>query len=1103
MKLMNTLFTGVAAIALTTAVVSVATPVMAQQTTSDIRGVVTDASGAPVSGATVVITDTRTGSTRRTTTDGSGRFNAQNLSVSGSYTVSATQSGFQGAAVEGVLLNLGDSTFVELNLSRGGASDEIVVVATRSATAAVAVGPSSTFTFEDLQNTPAINRDIKDIIRTDPRLFIEESNGNGLQCAGSSPRFNSLTVDGIRLNDNFGLNANGFPTERLPFPFDALDQVAVELAPFDVEYGQFTGCNINAVTRSGSNEFHGSAWGDFTNDALRGGSIEGDAFDKGDFRETRFGATLSGPIIKDKLFFFAAYEKINETEVIVRGPAEAGTIGVQGVSQAQLDRIANIARTLYQYEPGDLPSTFGEDDEKILAKLDWNINDNHRASFTYNRINGFNLTASDDDPDEYEFFNHYYLRSTLLNSYSGQIFSNWSDNFSTEVRVSYTTNDTGQNSVAGTDFGEVQIATSNNGQFATVYLGADDSRHSNKLDTKTLNMKFKGDYSLNNHLFTFGYERETVDIFNLFVQHSEGEYRFDSVRGGALASNPDANIDAFEQLLADDVFYGNAGGTNNPNDAAAELKFSVNTAYLQDQISLDDYGLNITAGVRFDWYTSSDTPAENQNFIDRNGFSNTSTFDGKSLIQPRFGVNWDATDSLTVRAGAGIYSGGNPNVWLSNSFQNDGLTTIQLRRGDTDLNALTFINDEGGSGRPFYGVPQVLVDEVANGTVNTGVNAIDPDFDIPSQWKAAFGVTYDFDMPAGLGEGYLLQADFLYTKDRKAATIIDNTLEQVDTGPDGRPIYRQIDRSDPDCVNPLSPDCGGRRFNQDFILTNNDGGEVKVISAALSKGYEFDGGWDLDWTLGYAYTDAQDRNPMTSSVAFSNFVNVQTSDPNNPPLATSNYEVPHRFTVQAGLRKAFFKDYLTKFNLFGTISQSRPYSFTFVDAGDLFGDQLDDRHLIYVPTDANDPNVIFANGFDTAGFFNTLSSLGLNEYSGQIAPRNAFQSEWFSQWDLRIEQELPGLFDGHRTAAFVIIDNIGNLLNDEWGVINQAGFPGRVQLVEVNENADCAECAAGSNRGPNGEFIYTGFNNVTADSIQSPITDVSVWEIRFGIRYEF
>lgn len=1075
----------------------------AQQTTSDIRGVITDESGAPLGGATVVITDTRTGASRTLTTDGQGRFSARNLNASGNYTVTATRSGYQGEAVEGIVLSLGQTTSVAIDLASAAVGDEIVVLGTRGAAVEIATGPAATFNFDDLQTTPAISRDIKDILKTDPRLFIDESFGNGLQCAGASPRFNSLTVDGIRLNDNFGLNANGYPTERLPFPFDAINQVAVELAPFDVEYGGFTGCNINAVTRSGSNEFHGAGWFDYTSDTFNGKKLESSSIDIGEFSNFRFGATLSGPIIKDKLFFFAAYEKINETEIIGRGPAEAGSFGVQGVSQAQLDLIANIARTQYGYDPGDLPDAFGEDDEKILARVDWIINDNHRANVTFNYNDGFNLTASDSGPTEYEFFNHYYIRSTKLKSYSGQIFSDWTDNLSTEARVSYTTNDTGQNSVGGTDFGEVQIRTFNNGQTATIYLGADDSRHSNKLDTKTLNVKFKGDYTWNNHVFSAGYERETVDVFNLFIQHTEGEYRFDRASTGTLIGNPNANIDDFIAGLADDIFYGNAGGTNNPADGAANFKFSTNTAYIQDEFTIDEIGLTVTAGWRYDWYSSNDIPKLNSNFVARNGFENTETFDGRGLIQPRFGFNWDVSDRLTIRGGGGLFSGGNPNVWLSNSYQNDSVTTIQTFDGGSPVVNTTvpgfWGHDEGGLDRPFYGVPNHLYNLVATGAAaNGGVNAVDPAFDIPSQWKAALGATYEF------GDGYRLMLDFLYTRDQDAAAVIDATLEQIGTAADGRPVYRSIDRSDPDCVVPTAATCSGRSFNQDFLLTNNDGGSQKVFSAALSKKYDWSGGWGADWTLAYAYTDAKDRNPMTSSVAFSNFVNFSTSDPNRPSLANSNYEVPHRFTFRAGLNLPLLgEDYRTRVSLFGVVTQSRPYSFVFGASGDTFGDGLDNRHLLYMPTGASDPNVIFAPAFNTAAFFQTASALGLDKYAGQIVPRNDFQSDWYSQWDLRFEQEIPSVFKDHVAKAFVIIDNVGNLINSDWGVINQAGFPGSVALVDLNESVGCAQCAAGSRLGPNGELIFTGFNAVTPDSIQSPLVKPSLWSIRFGVKYEF
>jgi hypothetical protein len=521
-----------------------------------------------------------------------------------------------------------------------------------------------------------------------------------------------------------------------------------------------------------------------------------------------------------------------------------------------------------------------------------------------------------------------------------------------------------------------------------------------------------------------------------------------------------------------------------------------------------------TLGVRYDWYTSPDFPALNANFVARNGFDNTSTFDGRGLLQPRFGFDWDAADRLRIYGGAGIFSGGNPNVWLSNSYQNDSITTIQrsiTTAGTVDLDTLMggFVEDEGGMGRPIWGVPQGLYNDVASGAAaNGGVNAVDPDFDIPSQWKAAIGAVWDFDL-GFLGNDYRLMADFLYTKDRNAATIIDATLEQIETAPDGRPVYKSIDRTDPDCLNPATiknatgPNtCSSRAFNSDYILTNNDGGVQKVASVALSKEYDFDT-WRANWTFAYAYIDAKDRNPMTSSVAFSNYANFTTTDPNNPALANSNYEVPHRITFQAGVAKEFFPDYETKLNLIGVVSQSRPYSFVFGDSGDLFGDTVDRRHLMYVPTGPADPNVIFAPGFDTTGFFNLINALGLDEFAGGVPGRNAFQSEWYSQWDVRFEQEIPGIFKGNRGALFVVIDNIGNLINDEWGVVTQAGFPGAVAIANVNETFNCGLCGMNSRLGPNGQYIFTGFNNVDPATIQAPIANVSVWEIRFGARYEF
>jgi hypothetical protein len=360
-----------------------------------------------------------------------------------------------------------------------------------------------------------------------------------VHCGGANPRFNSLTVDGVRMNDQFGLNSNGYPTERQPFAYDSIEQVAVELAPFDVFYGQFTACNINAVTKSGSNEWHGSVFYDYTSDSLKGDKLEDEDIDTGDFDEKRYGATLGGPIIQDKLFFFLAYEKLegaNQFDRVAAGGATSGRV-VRGASQDQIDEIFAIARDIYGYTPGDAVKSLPNEDEKYTIKLDWDINESHRANYSYNYNDGFNWSESDSDDDEYEFSDHYYERGAELKSHTGALFSNWTDRFSTELRVSSLDLNNRQISRSGGEFGEVQVQTWNDddgdGQFsrATVYLGTDDSRHTNFLNYEALSFKLAGNYTMGDHLLTAGYEQDDLDVYNLFIQETRTENRFDEECG--------------------------------------------------------------------------------------------------------------------------------------------------------------------------------------------------------------------------------------------------------------------------------------------------------------------------------------------------------------------------------------------------------------------------------------------------------------------------------------------------------------------------------------------------------------------------------------------
>ncbi|MDP5190974.1 TonB-dependent receptor, partial [Rheinheimera baltica] len=325
----------------------------AQETSSAVRGVVTTEAGTTVSNATVTVTDKRNGTVRTLTTNDSGTFSARGLQVGGPYLLSVVGPEGRIETIDNVFLNLGETQNLNVVIQKEAIERIAVTGSLMTNSAYGSKSPVANFGLEDLQTIPSINRDITDIVAADPRIYVDAGFARGIQCNGASPRFNSLTVDGVKMNDNFGLNNNGYPTERMPFSYDALQQVSVEFAPFDVKYGGFTACNINAVTKSGENEFKGSFFYDYSNQSLVGDKLEGENVPQDDFSEKRFGLNMGGALVQDKLFWFAAYEKYEGADTFTRGPEDtpAGT-QVEGLTQANLDRIAQIARDVYGYEVG-------------------------------------------------------------------------------------------------------------------------------------------------------------------------------------------------------------------------------------------------------------------------------------------------------------------------------------------------------------------------------------------------------------------------------------------------------------------------------------------------------------------------------------------------------------------------------------------------------------------------------------------------------------------------------------------------------------------------------------------------------------------------------
>ncbi|MDJ0794729.1 MAG: carboxypeptidase regulatory-like domain-containing protein [Woeseiaceae bacterium] len=1074
----------------------------AQDTTSAIRGKVLDPAGSAVAGATVVVEDTRSGVERTYQTNASGTFLATRLLPGGPYSITVDGT----KTVNIASIGLGDTYGLTISMQQEAAIEEIIAIGQAANFVEVASGPAATFNIDDIDSSVAFSRDIADVYEIDPRLMVDnDEDGFGLNCAGKHPRFNNVTLDGVSQTDRFGLNENGYATAvGMPFPFDAVETIAVELAPFDVNYGGFSACNINAVTKSGTNEFDAKVFYEFSNQDLRGDRVADDSRDYGrdSYDKTYIGFNVGGPIIRDKLFFFAAYSESETPRFLARGYAGSGNGEERDwLSQADYDRIVDIARNTYNYDPGDQPGDGLQEDEKYLVRLDYNINDDHNAAFIYNYYDGYQLRDSDGDDDEFEFSNHFYTKGAENEQFTFKLTSQWTDSFSTEIFYNTSEMKDSQVTVGPKDFADMQISIG--GRDGTVYLGADDSRQANRLSTEATYLKLSAQFLMGDHVLSAGYDREELDIFNIFVQHSNGgeyDYFDDSVGNPAACDaltaqqryddsilpdeispgvpNPAkigcemSGIDRFELGRPSRIYYGSGGGTNVPEDAAAVFGNTLNSLYIQDEIFIDNLDLTLTAGLRYEWFTSSDRPNYNDTFTQAVGIRNDSNIDGLDLLMPRFGFTWGAREDLEIRGGIGLYSGGNPNVWISNAWSNDGLTNAQQRLnnfgggitvlpGSPDSVALS------GQGRPGYDVPQSLVDDVLAVTAadanDSFLALIDPNYKQPREWKLALGGTWD--MPIGDLE---LQFDYLHTQTKNAAYYVDVSQQQIGTTTAGSPIYDYIPG-----------------LSDNYMLTNSSReANSNVVSFVLKK--EFDMGLDL--LFGYAYTDAEDISPMTSSTAGSNFDNVALLDIQDPTPATSNYVVPQRFTMVADYRANWFADTETRITIRGYVNEGQPQSYA-MNSGDLEGDGFFGRHLLYVPTGPNDPNVVFTpydpvedTGFDQAAFFQWVSDNGL---SPGFQDRNAQHADWSSRFDLRISQEIPmpGDFLGR---LYFKVYNFGNLLNDDWGKITDAVFF-TPQVVDADVDSQ-------------GRFEFVSFSD---RSIERTIINRSLWEARVGIDIKF
>jgi hypothetical protein len=1114
-----------------TAALAMPVAVYAQETTSSIRGSVTSG-GSPVAGAEVRIVNVPSGTTNTVTTDAEGNFSAQGLRVGGPYTVTVTSAGAEAVTTEVASLTAGQPFIVPVDLAEAG--EAIVVTGTRGPRREQSQGPITTLTREEIEGVASVSRDVRDIARRDPFANIDQSNSRAVEIAGNNARLNRFSVDGLQFSDDFGLNNGGLPTARGPVPFDAIEQLSVKTAPYDVEEGDFQGGAINVILRSGGNRFTGSAFFSYLDDSLTGDKIRGVPVDL-EFDSKQYGAFLSGPIIKDRLFFAVAYERTEEGDPTDEGPTGLGFANeIPRVTQATVDQITGIANSVYSFDPLGVFTTANETDEKYTIKIDANISDNHRASLTYIHNTGTNQFTQNNSVSPTNptlgFQSNGYELSEEFNSGVFQLNSTWTDELSTEVRVAYRDVNRDQTPFGGREFAQFEVCldptsvgatttcTLASGATATapavlatprVFFGPDVSRQSNDLNTENLSADFKATLQAGAHNFKFLAAYTDIDVFNLFLQRSLGDVYFDSIAD-------------FQARRASRVRLGGAVPSLDPNDAAASFSTQTFTFGIQDDWDVTD-DLQVTIGARFDLLASDDRPALNPNFLNRYGFSNRSTFTGRSIFQPRIGFDWKPTNRLNISGGVGIFGGGSPEVFLSNSFSNTGTLTnaIDISRNTTAQGCNQTVGATPAERAAFCtaaltgitgtGFPSAVTNFLATNLgslAGAPTNAVDPDFDLPSQIVATLSAQYDFDL-GPLGDGWLIGVDGYYAEVNRGLDFVDLRSRVIGTLPDGRPRYADFDGNN-------------NNTNQDLLLTNDNRGRRMIGVARVRK--EFDMGLGIN--ASYTYQDIEDVNATTSATAGSNYANNQFVDPNKAAYGTSIYQIRH--SVKAGIdyARAFFGgDYETRISIFGERRSGRPYSFTFRDPvtqrSPVFGTTgSSSRYLLYVPSSGTDALVSYDSAATRDAFNSYVDSTGaLSKFRGRIVPKNTARSPTYTKVDLHVEQEIPTFIGSSRIKLFADVENFLNLLDSDWGVQRQVNFPQNASLV----NVQCLTTAVATgtpvgNVGatpPAGGVAAVATTPTQAcaqyrySSFAEPVLQVqngnrqSLYQIRVGVRFEF
>jgi len=1014
-------------------IVSSATIMHAQVTTSSMSGRVTDAEGTVI-GATVVATHTPSGTTYGTVTNMEGRFNLNGMRVGGPYTVKVTFIGYGAYTQNNVTLSLGENYVMNAVLSEESLSlDEVLITATRTKFSTEKTGAVTNITNSQIDNLPTVSRSIMDVTRLSPY------GGNGMSFVGTDGRTANFTVDGANFNNNFGLSS-ALPGGGNPISIEAIEELQVVIAPYDVRQTNFIGGGVNAITKSGTNTFKASAYTYHRNENMRGDAVNGmqiqGAREKD--RNTTYGFTLGGPIIENKLFFFVNAEMAKTPTIANRWRASTDGVAdpdnyISRTTENDLKRVSDFVRSEYGYETGSYTNfPADESNTKLLARLDWNISNKHRLALRYNYTKNLswrspNATSMDGGTRVSEarmsqasmsYANSMYSMDNLVHSYSFDLNSRLADNLSNQFLATFSKLD----DIRGTNSTEFPFIDILKDEQAYLSLGYELFTWNNGVHNNVLNIKDELTYYLGNHKIIGGIAYEYKMADNAYMRNGTGYYRYTSLDDFLSGGVPEIV----------NLTYG-YDGESNP---AARVRTNKIGIYGQDDWSISEK-FKLSYGLRLDGLFFNNNDLMTNQAIKELDYSGRSIDTGKwpsanIIFSPRIGFVWDTygDNSLKVRGGTGLFSGNLPLVFFTNMPTNGGMVQYQAqinaanaaRRGfSMDEFAGGLVTDANGNANisalynklASLGYPTTISPE--DGTVPSAIAAVDPDFKMPQVWKTSLAVDYAFQTSFPLSA----TIEGIFNKTINGVSISDWSTPFVGgfarfNGVDNRPIY---------------PD-GYRTGTKAFVLENT------------SRGYGWSGNITLnaqptDWLslmAAYTHTVAKDVTGMPGSNAESAFTYVPTVEgPNHIKLHNSQYTTPDRLVASLTAHDKSGNHY--SFIYEGWRGGA---NYSYMTVNDINGDGYN-YDAIYVPTDDEVANnqFRFVSADDQTRFMDYVHANDyLKNQQGKYAEAYSVYSPWVHRVDFGYKHDfaLNAGNNKHKLQLSFDIKNMMNLFNSSWGV---------------------------------------------------------------------